>query len=243
MKKYSLSFYFGLVLFLVTHDSLAESVVRVQVPTEIGFKQQPLVEVEIEIDKTRDLHIVLQSKIDGSWSTEQSKFKRLKKSGAYKFKMPLGKVLPGNYRWSIYLTPRGGNWNQRLDKPTFSSMTILDTPTAKEKVFFSKQDKVQQAKWPNLISDDASYTLEVQYAITEPRNLNIILYNSDNWSELGVIKLPVKEPGKLSVPFDSLLSNFGEGKYVWTIYFTDNDGNELQKKKLGRHFTIEKAQQ
>lgn len=230
----------GIALAVCSVSALAgpkETVVSITADEKVGYQQKPIITIEAKINKTRDMHLALQDGSNG-WKTIKSRFKRVKKAGKHSFQLDISELKPGQYRWNSYITPRGKDWNSRLGNTVSHMFEVVDAPVFKEPVAFSSADSITQVDWPKAITDDKSYTLKVDYKITEPRVLHITLANKKGWKEEGAIEVPVSEPGNIAIPFDSLVSSFAPGNYVWMVYLADNEGNQVQKKKLGKHFTL-----
>lgn len=261
MKNHILKSVVFLLGVVFAHTSLAndakEGIVEFTVQEKIGTAQVPVINVEVNVDKTRDLHVVLKEAKTGK--KIKSTFKRIKKSGKYHFKQSVGNLTPGRYQWSAYLAPRKKNWADRIGDPVNQIMQVVNAATFEPKVVktkakkavnnnvkkkdFAKKDGFKKITWPKEISTNDELTLTVQYLVTQERDVHLKLLNSKNWEEHGAVKVNVKENGKFSLPFSSMLDNYGPGKYVWVMSITEVGNPDKIIKKQGRHFVISKPQQ
>ncbi|WP_448248457.1 hypothetical protein [Thalassotalea agariperforans] len=203
----------------------------------IGLEEMPVIHIELNVDKTRDLYVALQN-----LETRQpvkNTMKRIRKSGKYHFDFPLENIKPGKYRWNAYLAPRGKNWNDRIGQTVSQDVTIIAEPKYVKKVKFGKQDRIKSVNWPKQITDNKEQLLAIKFDVTEPRDLHIKLLSSVNWEEFGAIKYTISKPQDINIPFNDMLDNFEAGKYAWVVYLTEVDGTEsILPKKFGKHFEI-----
>ena len=226
-----------LVLSISAHANEQEGVISLSVPDKIGFAERPIITVDVEIAQTRDLYVALQ---DGNtFKPIKSEFKRISKSGTYRFQLDVGKLKPGSYRWNAYLTPKGKNWNHRLADSTMAMMDVVNRELFKIPVVLGISDKISKVKWPDQISDDSSYELSIDFDVTKPRVLHVKLLESETWKEFGAVEFSVEEPGNMTLPFEQIVTNFPAGRYAWVIYLVDEKGQQLEKRKFGKHFNIE----
>lgn len=210
---------------------------------KIGTEEQPHLFATVTVKKKRDLHIVVRDM--ESWTIIKNKTLRIKKSGKYNLKLKVDKLKPGKkYRLETYLTPRKKKWNDRLTEPEYHVFDVVDAPVYVKKTTFSDKDVVRSATWPKMITDNSENVLRVNFDITEERQLHIKLYNTASWKdELGELKSLETKPGSKSYPISDMVKNFPEGKYAWVVYLTAVGSEEpLVEKKLGKHFTIKKAE-
>ena len=229
---------FTLILpFLFVFHAQAEDIILDLSATEIiGYKESPKVFVELEVKKTRDLHVAFQN-MDG-WQTVKRTMKRIKKSGKYHFEVPIDDLKAGKYRIDAYLAPRGKNWNDRITKVKRVEFEVVDEETYVKKTAFSSQDKIKFVDWPKKIVGTQEATLKIKYDITETRDLHIKLLDSNNWKEHGALKFPVTEPGEITLPLSNLNSDFPEGKYAWVVFLTASDDSTEVSEKYGKHFEL-----
>lgn len=214
----------------------ADNFVDFSVQEILGFEDTPVIKLEIDIDKTRDLYVTIQRSQD--WKTVKRTMKRIKKSGKYHFEMPVEDIKPGTYRVGAYVTPRGKDWNSRISSSKQIMIEVIDEPHFVKKTMFSSDDIVRFVDWPKQIVGEQEATLMVKYEITEPRDLVLKLLDSDNWEEHGVLKFPVTEPGNFSLPLSHLNEDFKEGKYAWVIYLSEQGDTEPLSDKYGKHFVL-----
>lgn len=227
------------LLLFVSFSSIAadDSIVSFELDNlQIGYEEQPVVHIELKLNKMRDLHVAIQHA--DSRQTVKRTMKRIKNSGKYHFSLEIDGVEPGKYRVNAYITPKGKNWNDRIGETRFQVITILDTPKAPKPSVFADKDLIKNVSWPKQINSDGEVILTAKYAITQPRDLHLKLFNSENWDELGALKYPVKTPGEIALPLTDLVTNFGAGKYAWVVYLTAVDSDQEVSKKQGRHFVI-----
>lgn len=230
-----------LLTFLLTFGVQAdESIVNLTANKIIGFKESPTVYVELEIDKTRDLHVAFQNM--NGFKTVKRTMKRIKKSGKYHFEVPLDKIDVGNYRIAAYLTPRGKDWNDRITQAQPFMFEVVNAEKYVKKSSFSKQDKIKFVKWPKRVIGNQEATLTIQYDIQAPRDIHVKLLDSDNWKEHGALKFPVTEPGNLTLPLSNLTVDFPLGNYAWVVYVAEKGKSEPISDKFGKHFTLAKKQ-
>lgn len=227
---------FILLFLYISNAHCEELITSITADETIGFKQTPIVHVELEIDKTRDLHVAFQT-LDGS-RTLKTTMKRIKESGKYHFEVPIENLTSGKYRIASYLTPRGKNWNDRIYQAPHFLFNVVDQETYVETTAFSSQDKIKLVEWPKQIVGLQEATLKINYEITQPRDIHIKLLDSDNWKEFGSIKYSVAEPGNISIPFSQLTNDFPAGNYAWVIFISVNGETENIGKKYGKHFTL-----
>ncbi|TRX57982.1 hypothetical protein [Thalassomonas sp. M1454] len=229
----------ALVLSISVHANEQEGVISLSVPDKIGFAERPIITVDVDIAQTRDLYVALQN--GKTFKSIKSQFKRISKSGTYKFQLDVGTLKPGSYRWNAYLTPKGKNWNFRLADSTMAMMDVVNRELYKTPVVLGTSDKISKVNWPDQINDDNSYDLSIDFDVTEPRILHVKLLESETWKEFGAIEFPVKEPGNMTLPFEQIVTNFPAGRYAWVIYLVDEKGQQLEKRKFGKHFNIANA--
>ncbi|KMT67077.1 hypothetical protein [Catenovulum maritimum] len=231
--------YSAFLLLVVTSFAHAEDkIINFSVQENIGLKEVPIIHVEVEISKTRDLYVALQD-LDNGWKQITSKMKRLRKSGKYSLQLKVEDLKPGNYRWNAYIAPRGKNWNEKIGEQLSQNMRVVDADKYVEAIKFSNNDQIQKVVWPKVIADNSEYILNVAYAITQPRDLYIKLYNKVGWVELGSIKVPVAKPGEIKFPIADMIKVYGKGEFAWVANLSETGETEILGKKQGRVFTIE----
>ncbi|TRX57999.1 hypothetical protein [Thalassomonas sp. M1454] len=202
----------------------------------IGYTEPPKVFIELEVNKTRDLHVAFQN-MDG-WQTIKRTMKRIRESGKYHFEVPIDNLKPGKYRIDAYIAPRGKNWSDRLTETKHFEFEVVNEEKYVKKTLFSSQDKIKFVDWPKKIVGTQEATLKIKYDITETRNLHIKLLDSSNWKEYGALKFPVTEPGEITLPLSNLKSDFPEGKYAWVVFLTTSDDSTEMSEKYGKHFEL-----
>jgi len=233
-------------------DEVKEGIVEFTVQEKIGTAEVPVINVEVNVAKSRDLHVVFKDAKSGKKIKNTSK--RIKKSGKYHFKVDVGNLLPGRYQWSAYLAPRNKNWDNRIGDPVNQIMQVVNAAKYGKKLVNKKvkkpvkktvnkkklasKDGFKKISWPKIISNNDEYTLTVEYLVTQDRDVHLKLLNSENWEEHGAVKINVNKNGKVSLPFASMLDNYGPGKYVWVISITEVDNPDKVLTKRGRHFVI-----
>lgn len=205
---------------------------------EIGIKEQPTLEFDLALTKTRDLHIsILDIK---TWRPVKRTMRRIKKSGNYHLKVDVDDIQPGNYRVDVYITPKGKDWSARFGDTVSNNLLVLEDDYAPKPSVFSNNDLIRLIEWPKTINHNDEVKIKVLFDITEPRNLHVKLLDSSNWAEFGSMKFPVKESGNIEVPLADIKDNFPAGKYAWVAYLTESNSENKVSKELGKHFTIEK---
>ena len=226
----------GAIILLGQAASAEDRILDVSMQEKLGFEETPVVRVEVEVDSQRDLHVAFQQA--PSWQGVKNTKRRIKQSGKYHFEVPFDNLRPGNYRISVYLTPRRKDWNDRLGNPTFFQFEVIDQPNFEARTAFSSRDQVQFIGWPQEVGGTEEVTLEVRFALTEPRDLIVRLANSDNWEQMGELIFPVKEPGNITIPLANLTSDFPPGNYAWIVWITESGTTEPAIAKLGKHFVL-----
>ena len=236
--KYSV---FILTLFCGSNAYADDNIISLSTNEIIGYKETPIIYVELTIDKTRDLYVAFQN-MDG-WQTVKTTMKRIKKSGKYHFEVPIEDLKVGKYRVDAYITPKGKNWNDRLNETHHVEFEVINQEKHIKQTVFSEQDRVKFVDWPKNIVGTQEATLTIKYDITEPRDLHIKLLDSSNWKEYGALKFPVTEPGDFVLPLSHLSEDFPSGAYAWVVYLTPT--NELNKlsKEYGKHFVLKDTEQ
>ena len=220
----------------------------------------PVINIDVEVSNKRDLHVVLK---DGKTQRNIKTIKKpIKNSGKFHFNFDIDELPPGNYRWNAFITPRKKNGNDRIGDSSTQMMKVitLEQAAIAQQKFkqHQKNNKVNKAtekqdntankdgfkkiSWPKEISNNDAYTLTVDYLVTQARDIHIKLLNSENWEEHGKVKMSVNENGTFSLPFDSMLENFGPGKYAWVLSITEVGEPDNIVKKMGRHFVISKPE-
>ncbi|TYK66234.1 hypothetical protein [Colwellia echini] len=235
LKLFKYVTYF-LAAFYLSNVYADEGFINLTATEIIGYQQSPTVYVELEVNKTRDLHVVIQT-VDGSNPINRT-MKRIKQSGKYHFEVEIDDLKPGKYRVVSYLTPKGKNWSDRIDQATPFNFEVINKPEYIKQISFSNQDKINFVKWPKKIIGTQEANLVIQFEITEPRDLHIKLLDSDNWKEHGAFKLPVVEPGNMSLPLSNLKADFPIGNYAWVVFLAPTGENEPVSEKFGKHFTL-----
>ncbi|MBU2924283.1 hypothetical protein Q4530_08270 [Colwellia sp. 1_MG-2023] len=225
-----------LCLFFAQTLQAADTITSLSATEVIGYEQSPTVYVELEVDKTRDLHVAFQT-VKGARTIKKT-MKRIKKSGKYHFEVEIDDLKAGQYRIAAYLTPRGKNWNDRLFQVKPFDFTVINEKKYVKKTIFSKQDKINFVKWPKQIIGKQEAKLTIQYDITEPRDLHIKLADSDTWKEFGALKFPVTEPGTFTLPLSNLTADFPIGNYAWIVHLAETGKKETISDKYGKHFTL-----
>lgn len=252
--------FFKLALALIVFQSnyaVAEDKINAfSVQETITVGETPIINIDVDVSKKRDLHVVLK---DGKTQRNIKTIKKpIKSSGKYHFDFDIDELPPGNYRWNAFITPRKKNGNDRIGGSSTQMMKVItleqaainqqkikklknnskvNKATQKQKKTASK-DGFKKISWPKNISNDEVYTLMVDYLVTQERDIHIKLLNSENWEEHGKVKISVDKNGTFSLPFDSMLENFGPGKYAWVLSITEVGKPDNIVKKMGRHFVI-----
>jgi hypothetical protein len=213
--------------------------------SEIGTNEKPVITLELDIAKTRDLFIVIRNM--KSWQSVKQSMYRIKKSGQYHLAVEVEDLTPGRYRVDSYLAPKGKNWAERLAEPIFNEFTVLDVntvnqtkvaPIKKVAAEYAKNDQIVKLTWPKWIDKNGDIFLKIRFDITQPRDLHIKLLGSDNQQELGAIKLPVNTIDDVSVPFSDMLTNFDQGKYMWVAYLTAKQSELAITQKVAKYFNV-----
>lgn len=236
IKKY-LNYFTAIVFFSFANSVQADDAILSLTASEvIGFKQSQTVHVELEVKKTRDLHVAIQNM--NGFNTIKRTMKRIKKSGNYHFEVPLENIKPGNYRIAAYLTPRGKDWNDRITQAEPFMFEVVNVEKYVKKTSFSDQDKVKFVDWPKQINGVQEATLLIKYEITQVRDLHIKLLDSENWKEYGALKFPLKEPGNFTLPLSNLTDDFPTGKYAWVVFLTPTGEKNEVSDKYGKHFIL-----
>lgn len=236
IKKY-LNFCAAIVLFLFANIVQADDAILSLSATEIiGYKQSQTVHVELEVKKTRDLHVAIQNMV--GFQTIKRTMKRIKKSGKYHFTVDIDNLKVGKYRIASYLTPRGKDWNDRIIQGQPFEFEVINEKKHVKKTTFSSEDKIKFVKWPKQIIGKQEATLIIQYDIKEPRDIHVKLLDSDNWKEHGALKFPVSEPGNLTLPLSNLTDDFPVGNYAWVVFVVEKGKTENLSDKYGKHFTL-----
>ncbi|WP_158971846.1 hypothetical protein [Paraglaciecola sp. L3A3] len=225
----------GLLLFkpvLANEDKIVEFIVQEQ----IGFEEVPVIQVEVQVSKTRELHVAVVN-LDG-WKTVKKTQKRIKQSGKFHFELPIENLQPGKYRIDAYLSPRRKGWKDRITEPTRRNLLVLNKTKNPKKSLFSKQDKIKKVNFPKQVVGSQAVELNIHYEVTEARDLHIKLLDSSNWQEFGVLKFTVTENGQISIPLSNMPTDFPTSKFAWVIYLTEINKLEPISKKQGKHFLL-----
>lgn len=215
---------------LANEDKVVEFIVQ----DKIGFEEVPVVQVEVQVSKTRELHVAVVN-LDG-WKTVKKTQKRIKQSGKFHFELPIENLQPGKYRIDAYLSPRRKGWKDRITEPTRRHLLVLNKTKIPKKSLFSKQDKIRNVNFPKIITGNESSALTVKYDITEPRDLYIKLLDSGNWKEFGSLKFPVNGTGEINLPLSNMTDDFPASNYAWVVYLSAKESIEPLSKKQGKHF-------
>ncbi|MDU0356307.1 hypothetical protein RS130_22620 [Paraglaciecola aquimarina] len=205
---------------------------------KIGFKETPVVNIEVSVSKKRDLHVAVVN--TEGWKTVKKATKPIKQSGKFHFELPIADLQPGNYRVDAYLTPRRKDWNDRISEPVRQNMTVINEPQFKvvKKLTFAKQDKIKKVEFPKQVVGSQAVDLLINYEVTEARDLHIKLLDSGNWKEFGALKFPVAENGQITIPLTDMTTDFPASKYAWVIFLTERSKSEPISKKQGKHFLL-----
>jgi hypothetical protein len=217
---------------LANEDKIVEFIVQ----DKIGFEEVPVVQVEVQISKIRELHVAVVN-LDG-WKTVKKTQKRIKQSGKFHFEVPIDNLQPGKYRVDAYLSPRRKGWKDRITEPTRRNLTVLNKAKTPKKPLFSKQDKIKSVTFSKTVRGNESIALTVKYDITEARNLHIKLLDSGNWKEFGALKFPVNKTGEINLPLSNMADDFPASKYAWVVFLSEKDQVEPLGKKQGKHFEL-----
>ena len=243
MKYRSLAVQFVCLILLFTAINAKannDSIVEFSVQKSIGFEEVPLVQIEVELSKTRDLHVAVQN-MDG-WQTVKRAMKRVNKSGKYHFEIPVDNLKPGQYRIDAYLTPKGKDWNDRLGETIHQELRVLNQAKLVESANFSARDKVKMVDFPKQVIGKEDVNLRVIFDITAARDLHLKLLNSDNQQELGALKFPVTTPGDMSLPLSNMTDDFPPGNYSWVIYLSETGKTTPIVEKYGKYFILKATQ-
>ncbi|XQW86834.1 hypothetical protein ACOYR1_08975 [Thalassotalea piscium] len=249
------------ILIFQPHLVLAEDKINAfSVQETLTVGEIPVIKIDVDVTKKRDLHVILKN---GKTQRNINTIKKpIKRTGKYHFNFDIDELPPGNYRWNAFITPRKKNGNDRIGDTATQMMRVItveqaainqqklkelpknnkvNKATEKHKKVASK-DGFKKINWPKNISNNDAYILTVDYLVTKARDIHIKLLNSENWEEHGKVKISVNENGTFSLPFDSLLENFGPGKYAWVLSITEVGEPDNIVKKMGRHFVISKPE-
>ena len=213
-----------------------DDILNLTVQEKLGYDEIPVVRVELDLQRSRDLHVSFQTW--GNWRSVKRTMRRIPRSGKYHFEVPFDNLKPGRYRVAAYLTPRGKDWNERLGDSTHVSMEVVDAPTIAGQTLFSLEDKVTFVDWPEEVAGNDELTLEVRYEVTEPRDLIIRLSNSETWKQQGELIFTVREPGNITIPLGNLTSDFPVGKYAWFVFLAESGAKEPVSDRLDKHFVL-----
>ncbi|MGJ8679472.1 hypothetical protein [Paraglaciecola sp.] len=233
------SFVFVIVaVLLLSKSALAneDKIIELVVQDKIGFEEVPVVQVEVQVSKTRELHVAVVN-LNG-WKTVKKTQKRIKQSGKFHFEVPIDNLEPGKYRVDTYLAPRRKGWADRITEPTRRNLVVMNQATTPKKSVFSKEDKVRKVTFPKTVVGNESIALKVKYDITEPRDLHIKLLDSGNWKEFGALKFPVNKTGEVNVPLSNMTDDFPASKYAWVVYLSTKENSVPLSKKQGKHFEL-----
>lgn len=253
IKKHNKPFILSFFLLLQVNHAIAEQIITFTVDESLGTQQNATINVDVQVDKRRDLHVVLKE--DKTWRNIKDTIKPIKKSGKYHFTFETKNLSPGKYRIDAFLTPKRKDWNDRIGETLNRFVTVINAPfadTANENVqakhkekqlaqsamLFGKEDRVKSINWPKEVKTNEEFKLTVKYTITSAKDLHIRLLNSNNWQEQGAVKIKLKKSGETVLPFGSMVENFEPGKYAWVVSITDTDNPEAVAHKMGKHFTI-----
>ena len=234
--KYKL-FLSALLTVLVSLTAAAENdqISSLTLQEKIGLTETPLVQVEVEVSKIRQLHVVIQDM--SSWKNVAKSNKRITESGNYHFELPIENMRPGKYRVDAYLSPRGKGFSEKLADPIRTQIEVIDKPTYEAPSIFNALDKIRHVEFPKFVEGNEDVTLKVVFYIKEPRDLHMKLLNSDNWKEFGALKYPINEPGEMILPLSDLSGDFPDGKYAWVVTITEK-GKTEPLAKMGKHFVL-----
>lgn len=145
-------FFVILVGLLLPKSALAneDKVVEFIVQDKIGFEEVPVVQVEVQVSKTPELHVAVVN-LDG-WKSVKKTQKRIKQSGKFHFELPIENLQPGKYRIDAYLSPPRKGWKDRVTEPTRRNLLVLNKTKTPKKSLFSKQDKIKNVNFPKTIT-------------------------------------------------------------------------------------------
>lgn len=237
---YLLVQFVGLMFLGVNAHAKDDSITAFSVQKQIGYEEVPFVEIEVELSRTRDLHVAVQN-TDG-WQTVKRTMKRINDSGKYHFELPIDNLQAGQYRLDAYLTPKGRDWNDRLTQTMHQEMQVVDQAQLVPPTKFSQSDKVKIVDFPKLVTGKEDANLRVIFNITMPRDLHLKLLNSDSRQELGALKFPVTTPGDITLPLSNLTDDFPPGNYTWVIYLAESGKTEAVAEKYAKYFILKAAQ-
>ena len=226
----------GALCFLAGSVFAEDRILSLTVQGKLGYDEIPVVRVEVDLKRARDLHVSFQTW--GDFKPIKRTMRRIPESGKYHFEVPFDNLKSGRYRVAAYLTPRGKDWNNRLGETSHASMEVVDTPTLVQEALFGDEDRVSFVDWPKEVAGDEEVTLKILYELTEPRELIVRLANSENWKQHGEVVVTVTEPGEVTIPLANLTSDFPAGNYAWIVFLAEPGSNEAISEKYGKHFVL-----
>ncbi|MGJ8680697.1 hypothetical protein [Paraglaciecola sp.] len=227
----------SVLLFISVNAFSADSILSATLEkSEIGVKEKPVVSLNLEVSKTRELFVAIQD--TKSWRRVKQSMFRIKKSGKYHLAIDVDNLQPGQYRVDAYLTPKGKTWVERFAEPIFNDLTVVDKVKTAAPSNLAKTDQVLKSTWPMWIDDDQDTLLKIRFDISEPRDLHIKLLNTQTRKELGALKLPVDKLEDVIIPFSDMQSNFEYGSYVWISYLTERNSLQGVSEKKAKYFNI-----
>lgn len=212
-----------------------DQITNLRLQEKIGLEEIPIVYVDVEVSKIRQLYIIIQDM--SSWHNVAKTNKRIKQSGNYHFELPIENMKPGKYRVDAYLSPRGKGFAEKLAEPIRTQIQVINKPKFEKPSIFNATDKVKNVVFPKIIVGNEDVTLKVEFLIKEPRDLHMKLLSSENWKEFGALKFPINEPGEMTLPLSKMADDFPNGKYAWVISITEK-GKTEPLTKMGKHFEL-----
>lgn len=234
--KYKL-FLSALLTVFVSFTVAAENdeITSLTLQEKIGLTEIPIIYVDVEVSKIRQLHVVIQDM--SSWKNVAKTNKRIKQSGNYHFELPIENMKSGKYRVDAYLSPRGKGFAEKLAEPIRTQILVINKPIFEKPSIFNALDKVRQVEFPKVVEGNEDVTLKVVFFIKEPRDLHMKLLSSETWKEFGALKFPINEPGEMTLPLADMAGDFPNGKYAWVVSITEK-GKTEPLAKMGKHFEL-----
>lgn len=240
--KIALFFLLNSVFTLSTAHAQSDEITHVKVPSIIGYEQNVTVYVQVDVKKSRDLHVTIQN--TKNWKNEKSILKRIKKSGAYHFEVKMKDQLkPGSYRWNIYLSKKKGGWKNKVSETKSINLIVSEEPQVITKKIKKVVESVTSISFPALIKDNKAVELSVKYKVNAKRDLVLKLQNKSNWQYIGEVVYPIKESGIFTLPVKNMITDFPMGEYRWEVFLAEKENkNKKVSDTLFSSFEVKSLQ-
>ncbi len=154
-------------------------ITQINGPSLVAQEEAVTVSVSYEVTTARDITAVF--KLNEAPFTEYSSLTKSVAVGLgskqFSLTIPLEVPVGANYSYQVYITPTGGNWDNRLSDMSQASVEVVQA---------NSNDKINSVNGPSQVSQGEMITVTVDYGALDDRDINAVLQlNEPPWTAYG----------------------------------------------------------